>query len=281
MSSRSVFVSGGVPSLITDRTLPDDGGGDLFRQASLLRTPQRFLNSVDRMKPKPSTAIRRYLPVVLAITLIGGLLWCGLPLVRILTSDLSTAEQLAAMKQLFEQAGAFAPLVYLVFVTIEVVVAPIPGLMLYAPGGILFGPVMGGGLALLGNVLGAGIACSITRRIGGGWLVQFFDADRLEQTQRMIERHGTWIVVLLRLNPVTSSDLVSYAAGFSRISVFRVMLGTAIGMAPLCFVQAWLAESVITAAPWLLYPLVAACLAYALVVCVVLKRLFAGNQSAA
>ncbi|GAB5444875.1 MAG: hypothetical protein Fues2KO_52240 [Fuerstiella sp.] len=233
------------------------------------------------MKPKRSKAIRRSLPFALAIALIGGLVWCGLPLVRILTSDLSTAEQLAALKQLFEQAGAFAPLVYLVFVTIEVVVAPIPGLMLYAPGGILFGPAMGGGLALLGNVLGAGIACSITRRIGGGWLVRFFDADRLEQTQRLIERHGTWIVVLLRLNPVTSSDLVSYAAGFSRISVFRVMLGTAIGMAPLCFVQAWLAESVITAAPWLLYPLVAACLVYAFVVCVVLKRLFAGTRPAA
>ena len=51
------------------------------------------------------------------------------------------------------------------------------------------------------------------------------------------------------------------------------MLGTLAGMAPLCFAQAYLAEELLTAFPLLVYPLVAACAVYALVVLWVLSNL--------
>lgn len=231
------------------------------------------------MNRSSSVFLKRLTTGLLLATAIALLAWCGPSLLSVLTGDRSATEQVAELRRVFLNFGALAPLVYLVFVTVEVVIAPIPGLMLYAPGGILFGPWLGGFLALLGNVLGAGIACSVTRRIGNTWLSRFFDPQRLQQTQQVIQKHGLWIVVLLRLNPVTSSDLVSYAAGFTQISIMRVMLGTAIGMAPLCFLQAWLAESLITAAPWLLYPLIVACILYAAAVCVVLRRLISRPAS--
>ena len=53
----------------------------------------------------------------------------------------------------------------------------------------------------------------------------------------LIEDRGLWVVLVLRINPFTSSDLVSYAAGLTRIPAWKVMAGTLLGMAPLCFVQ--------------------------------------------
>ena len=50
---------------------------------------------------------------------------------------------------------------------VEVVVAPIPGTMLYAPGGVIFGGFLGGLLSLAGNVIGAGIACRLMRAFLG------------------------------------------------------------------------------------------------------------------
>jgi uncharacterized membrane protein YdjX (TVP38/TMEM64 family) len=70
------------------------------------------------------------------------------------------------------------------------------------------------------------------------------------------------VIVLLRVNPLTSADLVSYAAGLTSVSTWRVMLGTLLGMAPLCFLQAYFAEALFTSFPMLLYPLAAISVLY-------------------
>ena len=191
----------------------------------------------------------------------------------LLRGDQSAAWKVERLQSFFEACGHLAPIVYVAFVTIEVVVAPIPGLMLYAPGGIVFGGFVGGLLALIGNVLGAGIACGITRNIGSTWLTRLFPAESLEKAQTELDRRGGWLVFVLRVNPLTSSDLVSYAAGFTRIPIWKVMLATGLGMAPLCFAQAWLAESLFVAYPWLLYPLLIAGAAYVIAIVLVVRRL--------
>ena len=198
--------------------------------------------------------------------------------------DLARTDQTAAWKverlqQFFEACGPLAPIVYVAFVTVEVVVAPIPGLMLYAPGGVVFGGFFGGLLSLIGNVLGAGIACGITRNIGSTWLTRVFAAESLEKAQQELDQRGSWLIFLLRVNPLTSSDLVSYAAGFTRIPIWKVMLATTFGMAPLCFAQAWLAESLFVAYPWLLYPLLAAGIVYVIAIVVIIRRIATNSKS--
>ncbi len=53
---------------------------------------------------------------------------------ELLRPDLSSADRITRLKAFFEDCGVLAPLVYVAFVTVEVIIAPIPGLMLYAPG---------------------------------------------------------------------------------------------------------------------------------------------------
>lgn len=199
-----------------------------------------------------------------------------------LVADLTSVEhdavwKIERLKAAFESCGPFAPLAYFLFVTVEVVVAPIPGLMLYAPGGIIFGGFLGGLIALLGNVFGAGIACQVTRSLGGNWLTRLLSPETLRKTHEALDRRGGWFVFLLRLNPLTSSDLVSYAAGFTQIPVWKVMLATLAGMAPLCFAQAYLAENLFEAFPGLVYPLLILCGVYLVAVVLVVRRLARGE----
>ncbi|MEP3479483.1 MAG: VTT domain-containing protein [Fuerstiella sp.] len=192
---------------------------------------------------------------------------------QLLGGDHDAESRIQFLKQYLASFGNAAPMVYVLFVVVEVVVAPIPGLMLYAPGGIVFGPFLGGALSLIGNIIGAGLASFLSRSFGAAWLTQFFDAAKLEKSQQALERQGALLIFLLRLNPLTSSDIVSYAAGFSRIPIWKIMFATGLGMAPLCFLQAWLAESLIVAFPGLLYPLLIACLVYVVVVGLVVRRM--------
>lgn len=205
--------------------------------------------------------------------------WSGGIVFDLLRSDLASAEKIERLRQFFAGFGAAAPLVYFLLVTAEVVVAPIPGLMLYAPGGVIFGAFWGGAISLAGNVAGAGVACVVARSLGGDRLVHWFTDEKLSRVRSGLDRYGGWLVFLLRLNPLTSSDVVSYAAGLTEIPVRTVMLATAAGMAPLCFAQAWLAVSLLTSFPQLIYGLVIACGVYFVVVVWILRGIITNSKS--
>jgi uncharacterized membrane protein YdjX (TVP38/TMEM64 family) len=148
--------------------------------------------------------------------------------------------------------GRLAPLVYTLVVVVEVVVAPIPGALLYAPGGAVFGGFVGGTLSLAGNVVGAGIACAIGGLAGERMLARHGADSQLARYRERLRDRGLWIVLILRANPLTSSDLVSYAAGIAGVPPWKVAIGT-LGMAPLCYIQAYFAEQVFTLIPgWVL-----------------------------
>jgi uncharacterized membrane protein YdjX (TVP38/TMEM64 family) len=180
--------------------------------------------------------------------------------------------RLLRIQSYFMAWGAAGPLAYMLIVTIEVVLAPIPGTMLYLPGGVIFGWLVGGTMSLAGNVLGAGIACQVMRTLAGRHVESFIKRSALKKYETIIERRGLWFVFLLRVNPLTSCDLVSYAAGLTRIPVWKVMTGTLLGMAPLCFVQAYFAQKIFTIFPRLIYPLILIGILYALYVVKIIRQ---------
>ena len=51
------------------------------------------------------------------------------------------------------------------------------------------------------------------------------------------------------------------------------MTGTLLGMAPLCFIQSYFAEELLTSFPRIMYPLILIGIVYAAYVCVLLRRL--------
>jgi uncharacterized membrane protein YdjX (TVP38/TMEM64 family) len=204
----------------------------------------------------------RWLRLAAALGL-AGLLACWVlwsyrsgGLVLVLTS-LATADrpEMDALRDYFRSWGLLAPVVYVTAVTLEVLVAPVPGTLLYAPAGAIFGGLIGGTLSLMGNVAGAAIAAWLGRRLGDGWIARrLAGRDLLALRDRLVSR-GLWVVFLLRVNPLTSSDVVSYAAGAVGVPVRHVALATLAGMAPLCYLQAYLAATVVELLPgsvWLL-----------------------------
>lgn len=227
------------------------------------------------MPSPPQKLVKNTLPLVALGAVVAAVIlsWSRGGLVASLAStELSAEAKMEVVRASFEAWGSLAPVAYILFVTAEVVVAPLPGLMLYAPGGIIFGGFLGGLYALIGNVLGAAIACQVMRVAGD----RFFGdtlRERLGKLETLLEKQGLWIILMLRINPLTSSDLVSYAAGLTHIPLWKVMAGTALGMAPLCWLQAYLAEGLMERFPDLIYPLLLACGLYLLLVIWALRKM--------
>jgi uncharacterized membrane protein YdjX (TVP38/TMEM64 family) len=168
--------------------------------------------------------------------------------------------------------GVFAPAAYVLAVTLEVLIAPFPGTLLYAPGGAIFGGFVGGTLSLAGNVLGATIAAAIGRGLGEDWVTRRSGRAALDRHRKKLMTRAPWIIFLLRVNPLTSSDLVSYVAGAVGVPVRVVALGTFAGMAPLCYVQSYLAATIFTYLPAGVWIVVGVGIAYVVVVSALLFR---------
>jgi len=180
----------------------------------------------------------------------------------LLDLDLTLSERADLLRVYLDPFGVLAPLVYMLIVTIEVVVAPIPGTLLYLPGGVIFGWIVGGSMALLGNTLGAGLSYCLMKHVGRPFLERHVNLAAVERHKRAIRHGGPWVIAFLRVNPLTSSDLISYAAALTPMSVWNVMVGTFAGMAPLCYIQSYAAEEVFRWDPRLFYLVLAVAAVY-------------------
>ena len=189
----------------------------------------------------------------------------------------SASESVERLRVYLAGWGPLAPAIYVAAVVVEVMVAPIPGTLLYAPAGALFGGGLGGTLSLAGNVIGATMACLLAS-VFGERLTRRLEAGALAVYRERVVARGAWIVFLLRVNPFTSSDLVSYAAGLAGVPAWKVAAGTLAGMAPLCYAQAYLADRLFRILPGSLWIIAGFGLAYAVAVIWMLTR--AGRRQA-
>lgn len=210
---------------------------------------------------------RTVFAAVVILCIVGWTIWSWSTggLIAVLAEGARTSDssaQLEALRQALARWGALAPAVYVAAVVVEVLIAPIPGTLLYAPAGALFGGLYGGFLSLIGNTLGAIAASAIARALGEDVVARRLQGSPVARHVDALRVRAFWVILLLRLNPLTSSDLVSYAAGAIGIPVWKVGLATFIGMAPLCFAQAYLAQEIFDVLPGGFYVLIVAGVIY-------------------
>lgn len=138
--------------------------------------------------------------------------------------------------------GIFAAFIFVFVVVLEVILAPIPPLVLYIAGGLLFGGFIGGVLTLLGNLIGAFVDFRIARHIGKDFVERKTNPKLKKKFDKFLEKYGVLSLFLLRINPLTTSDLFSYFAGLTKMKASKFLLATGLGLIPMIFIQTYFGE---------------------------------------
>jgi uncharacterized membrane protein YdjX (TVP38/TMEM64 family) len=139
--------------------------------------------------------------------------------------------------------GPAAPLTYVVVSAVLGAVF-VPGPILAATSGLLFGPVLGLFVTLGASVGTAIITSLIGRRAGRQSARALLGAERADRLDRMIQRRGLWAVVGQRFIPGVSDALASYAFGAFGVPLWQMAVGAFIGSAPRAFVYTALGASI-------------------------------------
>ncbi len=150
-------------------------------------------------------------------------------------------EALAAVRDAVDRAGALGPLLF-VLAYAGLTVLLVPGSVLTVTAGVLFGPVLGTGLVVVGATLGAVGAFLWGRRLGRDAVVQLA-GDRVERVDEWIGERGLVAVLYLRLVPIVPFSLLNPVAGVTRVGLRDFTIGTMLGIVPGSFAFAALGGS--------------------------------------
>jgi uncharacterized membrane protein YdjX (TVP38/TMEM64 family) len=139
--------------------------------------------------------------------------------------------------------GPVAPLVYLAASAVLAAIF-VPGPLLAAGSGFLFGPLLGTFVTLGSTVTTATIAALIGRRAGRNSAQALLGAEWAGRIDAQIQQRGMWAVVGQRFVPGISDALASYAFGAFGMPLWQMALGAFIGSAPRAFVYTALGASI-------------------------------------
>ncbi|MGY9048531.1 membrane protein [Puniceibacterium antarcticum] len=169
---------------------------------------------------------------ILGIALLG--VWQFAPSVFTDARGLMDAERL---DRLVARAGLWGPVVIITLMTVAVVASPIPSAPIALAAGAAYGHLWGTVQVVIGAELGALIAFGLARVLGHDVLRRVF-GDRVDAGLLGSQTALTATVFASRLMPFVSFDMISYAAGLSRLHAWRFALATLAGIVPASFLLA-------------------------------------------
>ena len=129
--------------------------------------------------------------------------------------------------------GVAAPLMSILLMITQAIVAPIPAFLITAANGMVFGSFWGALISWIGALMGALTFFYVARLFGKVALRKIVRNQKsVEFIKHAGEKWGFYVILISRLLPFISFDIISYMAGLSGISLWAFVLGTALGMIP-------------------------------------------------
>ena len=138
---------------------------------------------------------------------------------------------------LVEKAGPWGPILIILLMRASIVASPIPSAPIALASGAAYGHISGTIYVAIGSGLGAFTAFMIARHFGRNYIERWL-GDKTKygllgsQNLLMLTVFGS------RLLPFISFDAMSYAAGLSRLHLWRFLVATLAGILPASFVLA-------------------------------------------
>lgn len=159
---------------------------------------------------------------VLAIVLLALLWWLRSVI------DLTPS----GLRALLAPLGMWGAVVIVVGIAVILVVPVVPATVLQVGAGLVYGPWLGFGLTIVGDIIGAMVGFVIARRWG-----QRVVRNRLTDAEQvafddLCARITPTRMIVLRVLPGPAYTLVSFAAGCSTMPWWHYLIGSIVGVAP-------------------------------------------------
>ena len=146
---------------------------------------------------------------------------------------------LESLKQYILSFGIWAPIISFILMILQSVAAPLPAFLITFSNAALFGWVKGAILSWSSAMAGAALCFYISRFLGRDVAIKLTSKFALESIDEFFDKYGKHTILIARLLPFISFDIVSYAAGLTSMSFMSFFVATGIGQLPATIVYSY------------------------------------------
>lgn len=154
------------------------------------------------------------------------------------TASLSSMK-VESVKAYILSFGILAPIASFLLMVFQSVVAPLPAFLITFANAGLFGWVKGAILSWSSAMAGAVLCFFIAKWYGRQVVERLTSRQALENVDVFFKKYGKYAVLIARLLPFMSFDIVSYAAGLTSMNFWSFFWATGVGQLPATIVYSY------------------------------------------
>lgn len=143
------------------------------------------------------------------------------------------------VRKFVESYGGYAAAVSFLLMILQSVAAPLPAFLITFANANLFGWWQGAILSWTSAMAGATLCFFIAKILGRDVVVKLTSKAGLKQIDDFFEKHGKLSILIARLLPFISFDIVSYAAGLTSMSFGSFFIATGLGQLPATIIYSY------------------------------------------
>ena len=184
--------------------------------------------------------IKRILLLAVIAAIIGA--WALIPSVKQGVNEvlfMFASGDFTAVREFVASYGGYAALISFLLMVFQSVAAPLPAFLLTFANASLFGWWRGAILSWTSAMAGAAVCFVIARVLGRDAAERLTSRTGIRQIDTFFEKYGKNTVLICRLLPFMSFDIVSYAAGLTSMSFGAFFIATGIGQLPATLVYSY------------------------------------------
>lgn len=140
--------------------------------------------------------------------------------------------------------GKYAAICFIIIFSLKPLMLFIPSAMLSVASGILFGPIKGFIINMIGFFISGTLAFFLSRFLGKEFVDKILKNKALNMNNNM-EKKGFKILFLLRLPPVLPYDPLSYTCGLTKINYKAFIMASLLGVVPETLCYSYMGENIL------------------------------------
>ena len=218
--------------------------------------------------------------VLILILLLAAASYFVLPPVRQLVDEIIrmfATGDFQVVKNFVARYGPWAMLVSFLLMVFQSVAAPLPAFLITFANANLFGWWQGAILSWSSAMAGAAVCFFIARILGRDVVEKLTSRGALKQIDDFFAKYGKQSILIARLLPFMSFDIVSYAAGLTSMGFWGFFWATGLGQLPATLVYSYVGGMLTGGARYLVTGLLILFALSALIV--LLRQIFRSRQS--
>jgi len=174
--------------------------------------------------------------ITLVVVMVGILFAFGIKLLNAKLCGIGWCQwwpslSVEGVTQMIRDSGHWGVLISIGLMVVHSFV-PFPSELLTMANGMVYGPLWGTVVSWAGAMLGALLAYALARRLGSGFVRRMLGPERCDGIDKWLDYNGPGALLMSRLIPAISFNLVNYASGLARVPLWTFIWTTAIGMLP-------------------------------------------------